>query len=52
MRDKEIITRYNINKSARVLDVGGSMKQREMIVVDTLVDMPFVVQIYKKSVKE
>jgi len=39
MRDKEIITRYNINKSARVLDVGGSMKQREMIVVDTLVDI-------------
>src|SRR3989304_6497341 len=39
MRDKEIITRYNINKSARVLDVGGSMKQREMIIVDTLVDI-------------
>lgn len=39
MTDKEIITGYKIKKTDRVLDVGGSMKQRDEIKVDTLVDM-------------
>ena len=37
--DKEIIAKLKITPKDRVLDVGGSMKQYEIIKVDTLVDI-------------
>lgn len=39
MTDKELINKYKIKKSDRVLDIGGSMKQHDEIKIDTLVDL-------------
>jgi len=37
--DREIISRFKIKPKDKVLDIGGSMRQREEIRVDTLVDI-------------
>lgn len=37
--DQEIISRFKINKTDRILEVGGSMKQHDNIQIDTLVDI-------------
>jgi len=39
LSDREIISRYQIKSTDKVLDIGGSMKQRREIKVDTLVDI-------------
>lgn len=39
MTDIEIIKKYKIKKNDRVLDIGGSMKQHDLIKVHTLVDI-------------
>src|SRR3989344_2135249 len=37
--DREIISRFKIRPKDKVLDIGGSMRQRDDIRVDTLVDI-------------
>lgn len=37
--DRQVIDLFNIKKNDRILDVGGSMKQHELINIDTLVDI-------------
>ena len=37
--DREIISRFKIKPIEKVLDIGGSMRQRKEIKVDTLVDI-------------
>ena len=39
MEDKEIISRFKIKPTDKVLDIGGSMRQRDEINVHTLVDI-------------
>jgi hypothetical protein len=39
LTDKEIITKFKIRKTDRVLDIGGAMKQHAEIKIDTLVDI-------------
>lgn len=39
LADKEIIKKFNIKPTDKVLDIGGSMKQHPLIQVDTLVDI-------------
>jgi len=39
LTDEEIIKKYKIKPIDRVLDIGGSMKQHDLIKVDTLVDI-------------
>ena len=39
LSDKQLIEKYNIKITDKVLDVGGSMKQHQLIHVDTLVDI-------------
>ncbi|HKB88288.1 MAG TPA: methyltransferase domain-containing protein [Patescibacteria group bacterium] len=39
INDREIIKRLKIKSKDRVLDVGGSMQQHELIQIDTLVDI-------------
>jgi len=39
LSDREIINRFKVKSTDRVLDIGGSMKQRQEIKVDTLVDI-------------
>ncbi|OGM15577.1 hypothetical protein A2V56_00285 [Candidatus Woesebacteria bacterium RBG_19FT_COMBO_42_9] len=37
--DREVISRFKIKPKDRILDIGGSMRQRDEIRVDTLVDI-------------
>jgi len=39
LTDKEIIAKYNLKPTDKILDVGGSMKQHTDINIDTLVDI-------------
>jgi len=39
MKDKEIISRFKIKPTDKVLDVGGSMKQHRDINIDTIIDI-------------
>jgi ubiquinone/menaquinone biosynthesis C-methylase UbiE len=39
LKDKEIVKILGIKNEERVLDVGGAMKQHDLIKIDTLVDM-------------
>jgi ubiquinone/menaquinone biosynthesis C-methylase UbiE len=39
LSDTELIAKYHIKKNDRVLDIGGSAKQHDRIVVDTIVDI-------------
>jgi len=39
LTDEEIINKFGIKSSDKVLDIGGSMKQHDSIKVDTLVDI-------------
>ena len=39
LTDLEIITKFNIKKTDKILDVGGAMKQHTDIKIDTLVDI-------------
>jgi ubiquinone/menaquinone biosynthesis C-methylase UbiE len=39
MTDEQLIKKYKIKKTDRVLDIGGSMMQHDLIKVDTLVDL-------------
>lgn len=39
LSDREIIRKFKIKSTDRILDIGGSMKQREGLSVDTLVDI-------------
>lgn len=39
LTDKQIISKYKMKSSDKILDIGGSMKQHEELGVDTLVDV-------------
>ena len=39
LSDHEIIKKYKIKTSEKILDIGGSMKQRQELNIDTLVDI-------------
>ena len=39
LSDQQIIEKFNIKPSDRILDVGGSMKQHDELQIDTLVDI-------------
>ncbi len=39
LTDQEIIQKFNIKPTDKVLDIGGSMKQHKLIHIDTLVDI-------------
>lgn len=39
LTDQELIDKFEIKKNDRVLDIGGSTKQHDIIVVDTIVDV-------------
>ena len=39
LTDREVVSRYKLDSKNKILDIGGSMKQREEINVDTLVDI-------------
>ncbi len=39
LTDRQIIEKYKIKSSEKILDVGGSMKQHEGLKIDTLVDI-------------
>lgn len=37
--DEEIVSRFNIKKTDKILDIGGSAKQHSLLKIDTLVDI-------------
>jgi len=39
LTDKEIIKKFHIKPSDNIIDIGGSMKQHDLVKVDTLVDI-------------